>query len=253
MDMRLETLIYNSYKSLNENDKYIWNYIFNNKKKCEKMSIQELASSCNVSHTTILRFAQKLGLNGYSELKFYLKLDNNQKSTFNKDEIFNLADDIKRTTEALAQRDFSDVCSLLESSNKIYAYGSGELQKNSIKELKRNLLSVGRLVNVLEGTDELKIVSKYITENDMIFLLSLSGENKRINDFAEGLKNKGVKIVSITQNGSNRLSRLSDINIQFYTHKIASLSENLDIYSLSQFFIVNEFLTLKYLEYKNSK
>lgn len=87
----------------------------------------------------------------------------------------------------------------------------------------------------------------------MIFLLSLSGENKRINDFAEGLKNKGVKIVSITQNGSNRLSRLSDINIQFYTHKIASLSENLDIYSLSQFFIVNEFLTLKYLEYKNSK
>ena len=71
MDMRLETLIYDNYKSLNENDKHIWNYILSNKKLCESMSIQELACSCNVSHTTILRFAQKLGLNGYSELKFY--------------------------------------------------------------------------------------------------------------------------------------------------------------------------------------
>ncbi len=253
MDMRLETLIYNNYKSLNENDKYIWSYVFNNKKKCESMSIQELASSCNVSHTTILRFAQKLGLNGYSELKFYLKLDNNQNNTFNKEEIVNLSDDIKRTTEALAEKDLSDVCSLLDNSNKIYAYGSGEVQKNSVKELKRNLLTVGKLLDVLEGSEELNIVTKYITENDMIFLLSLSGENKLINNFAKALKNKGIKIVSITQNGSNTLSKLSDINIQFYTHKMARVGESLELYSLSQFFIINEFIILKYLEYKQSK
>ena len=79
MDMKLETLVYDNYKSLNENDKYIWKYILNNKKECENMSIQDLAANCNVSHTTILRFAQKLGLNGYSELKFCLKLENNKK------------------------------------------------------------------------------------------------------------------------------------------------------------------------------
>ena len=83
MDMKLEALVYDNYKSLNENDKYIWKYILNNKKECENMSIQDLAANCNVSHTTILRFAQKLGLNGYSELKFCLKLENNKKYVFN--------------------------------------------------------------------------------------------------------------------------------------------------------------------------
>ena len=33
MDMKLETLVYDNYKSLNENDKYIWKYILNNKRK----------------------------------------------------------------------------------------------------------------------------------------------------------------------------------------------------------------------------
>ena len=99
MDMKLETLVYDNYKSLNENDKYIWKYILNNKKECENMSIQDLAANCNVSHTTILRFAQKLGLNGYSELKFYLKLENKKKYVFDKEEILNVSDDIKKTIE----------------------------------------------------------------------------------------------------------------------------------------------------------
>lgn len=83
--MRLETLIYENYNKLNENDKYIWSYILNNKKECENMSIQNLALKCNVSHTTILRFAQKLGLNGYSELKFYLKMENKKRYIFDKE------------------------------------------------------------------------------------------------------------------------------------------------------------------------
>ena len=38
MDMKLETLVYDNYKSLNENDKYIWKYILNNKKNSENHS-----------------------------------------------------------------------------------------------------------------------------------------------------------------------------------------------------------------------
>ncbi len=249
MDMRLETLIYKNYKSLNENDKHIWSYILNNKKKCEDMSIKDIASNCNVSHTTVLRFAQKLGLNGYSELKFYLKLENKKKSVFNKENFFSFSDDIKKTMEILIQSDFSEVFRLLENADRIYAYGSGEVQKNAIKELKRNLLTVGKLLNVIEGISEIGTITNYISDKDVVFLLSLSGENKRINNFAEVLNQKGVKIISITQSGNNSLSKLSDVNICFYTHEVACINENLQILSVSQFFIINEILMLKYLEY----
>lgn len=253
MDLRLETLIYENYNKLNENDKHIWNYILNNKLECENMSIQELASNCNVSHTTILRFAQKIGLNGYSELKFYLKVENNNKCVFDKGEIINISDDINKTMDMLIKRDFSDICYLLDNCKQIYAYGTGEVQSNAVKELKRNLLSIGKLVNVLEGNDELEIITNYITEEDMIFLISLSGENKTVNNFAKDLNDKGVKVISITESGNNTLSKISDINIQFYTHEVARLEDNLQIFSASQFFIINEFLLVKYLEYKYSR
>ena len=253
MDLRLETLIYENYNKLNENDKHIWNYILNNKLECENMSIQELASNCNVSHTTILRFAQNIGLNGYSELKFYLKVENNNKCVFDKGEIINISDDINKTMDMLIKRDFSDICYLLDNCKQIYAYGTGEVQSNAVKELKRNLLSIGKLVNVLEGNDELEIITNYITEEDMIFLISLSGENKTVNNFAKDLNDKGVKVISITESGNNTLSKISDINIQFYTHEVARLEDNLQIFSASQFFIINEFLLVKYLEYKYSR
>lgn len=255
MDMRLETLICDNYKNLNDNDKHIWSYILNNKNKCESMSIQELASSCNVSHTTILRFAQKLGLNGYSELKFYLKQDNKNKKipVFDKIEYMKVIDDINKTMNVIVERDFTDVCELLDTCDRIYAYGSGEVQNNAVKELKRSLLSVGKLVNVLEGKDELKTVENYIKENDIIFLFSISGENKLINEFAKELKQKGTKVISICKSGNSTLSKVSDISLEIYTHEVARLDNDLRIVIGSQFFILNEFLILKYIEYKYSK
>ena len=74
--MRLEELINKNYNRLNENDLYIWQYISAHRKECEKLSIDDLANHCHVSRTTILRFSQRLGLKGYTELKVYLRIDN---------------------------------------------------------------------------------------------------------------------------------------------------------------------------------
>ena len=57
----MEELIRRKYDELNENDLEIWKYIISNKEICKKISIQQLAVFCHVSHTTILRFAKKLG------------------------------------------------------------------------------------------------------------------------------------------------------------------------------------------------
>ena len=70
--MSLDKLVESNYAQLNEIDLYIWQYILHHKRECQKISIHELAHECNVSHTSILRFTKKLGLEGFSELKFYL-------------------------------------------------------------------------------------------------------------------------------------------------------------------------------------
>lgn len=251
--MKIEELVYENYNKLNENDIYIWNFILSNKNICRNMSIQELASKCNVSHTTILRFAQKLGLQGYSELKVYLKWDSKSNSSFNEEGIENTYNDMIKTMDMLKKLDLSEAFEILDNANRIYAYGSGAVQKSSAKEIKRSLLSLGKLVNVLEGRDEISTIIRNLKENDMFFLISLSGENNFMNSFAKILREKNIKIISITQVGNNKLSQLSNVSIQFYTHPIAKIDEGLEIYPLSQFFVINEFLLLKYLEYRKAK
>ena len=39
------------------------------------MNIETLAELCNVSRSTVMRFAQKIGMSGYSELKACLRLE----------------------------------------------------------------------------------------------------------------------------------------------------------------------------------
>jgi RpiR family transcriptional regulator, glv operon transcriptional regulator len=73
--MRLEELVNKFHQHLNQTDEMIWKYIYHHKIECRKMSIHQLAAACNVSSTTIVRFAQKLSLDGFSDLKTMLKIE----------------------------------------------------------------------------------------------------------------------------------------------------------------------------------
>ena len=249
--MRLEALIDENYEKLNESDLHIWNYILNHKKECQAMSIQELASKCNVSHTTILRFTHKLGLQGYSEMKIYLKWENKQQNQFDNIQVENICNDIEKTMEVMKKRDFYDVFELFEKSDRIYVYGSGAVQKNAAEDLKRNMIFGNKLVYVLEGKSETDIILDILSSKDVFFLLSLSGNNSFMNEFAYKLKQKGVKIISVTQIGNNKLASLSDVSLQFYTHPVLLNENKAEFYSTTQFFLINQILLLKYLEYIN--
>lgn len=251
--MGLEELVKKNYDKLNENDFYIWKYIIYHKEECKNMSIQELAEKCNVSHTTILRFAHKLGLDGYSEMKVYLKWESKNKISILDEDIEKSCQYIEKTVNEIKKKDFDELFELIDNAENIYVYGSGEVQKNAAKELKRIMLFSNKLVYNLEGRSETEIILDSITEKDLFFMISLSGENSIINNFTYKLKQKGVKVASITVEGNNELSSISDFSIQFYSHPFM-LSGHRDKYcATTQFFIINELLMLKYLKYISNK
>ena len=68
--------LFNAHRAkLGENDLHIWNYVSAHRKECAELSIEALGQRCHVSRTTILRFARKLGLHGFSELKVLLRME----------------------------------------------------------------------------------------------------------------------------------------------------------------------------------
>ena len=253
MIMRLEELVGKKYDTLNENDLRIWKYILRHKEACKKMAIQDLAAACNISHTTVLRFARKLGLEGYSELKLCLKWDDETAEGIDQNEISLCCEDIEQTMSYLKKRDCSDIFELFDRAERIYSFGTGQVQKNAAEELKKNFLFLNKQIVNLDGEAEMKIMLNYCGPGDLYFLLSHSGENPFILDIAEHLKKNGSHTISITRVGNNSLSRICDISLFFYNHLVKTDNWDNELYMTSQYFLINELLMLKYMEYISLK
>lgn len=250
--MKLETLIEQNYHKLSENDLYIWEYIRTHPAVCRNISIDALSRACNISHTTILRFTRKLGLNGFSELKVILKWQENEEQPvgFAHDEIVRTVQDYQQTMEYIAMIDLTDLFTLLDQANKIYVYGSGAVQRLAALDLKQKFFHCNKLMQTIEGEEELKKLVYWMEKSDVMIFISLSGNNSFINQIAEQLKHKERTIVSICRVQSNRLIYLSDINIPFFTHPIQS-NTAVTLWPINMIYQINEFLMLRYLEFKD--
>lgn len=250
--MKLDELINKYYKQLNENDLYIWNYISKHKKECETLPIDKLANKCNVSRTTILRFAQKLSLKGYGELKVYLKLDNTitQENT-NNVEIF--CDAYTEVIKNIKEKDCTEIFKAIEKANTLYVYGIGMVQSSIKKEIKRAFLTAGKVFYDLSGYTEATAIVNLATDKDLFVIISMSGENQFILDISKNLKIRNIPIISITRLKDNSLAKISDYNLYTSTALIPKISNDIDFESLTCYFILIEILFLKYMEYKTHK
>lgn len=246
--MRLETLIGQNYHRLNENDLYIWEYIRTHPRECRDISIDALSGACCTSHTTILRFAKKLGLSGFSELKVILKWQEQPGSAFHPDELTRTMQDYQQTMEYLCTVDFSDLFALIQQAGQIYIYGSGSVQQRAARGLKEKFFHSHKLMHIVEGETEMRKLAARLRENDLMIFISLSGNNIFVNQVAELLKKNGRTVVSICRVQSNRLIYLSDINIPFFSHAI-EIDQAVPIWPTNMLFQVNDFLLLRYLEF----
>ena len=136
----LDKLVEQNYQQLNENDLYIWQYILHHKNECQKMSINDLAHQCNVSHTSILRFAKKIGLEGFSELKFHLKIDSQQWLDFDREAIQETYQDFNDTMQMMINRDFTKIMEMIDNAQRIFVYGTGVVQEHMARELRREFV-----------------------------------------------------------------------------------------------------------------
>lgn len=247
--MKLEELIKQHYSQLTENERYIWSFIVHHKPDCEKYSIQKLAQVCNVSTSAILRFVRKLEFQGYSEFKYYLKWDIKNDSSFGVNQVDLSCEQLIDTITYMKKQDFTKLFQMMEQAGRIFVYSTGEVQKNAAKEIKRCFTAANLLIHTLEGIEETRIIVNQLLPDDLFLMLSLSGENKVMNQFVEILKKKSIKIVSITGFAHSYLEKHSDFHIFFMTHEVQTQIKNHKVYMMTHYFLITELLFLRYLEY----
>ena len=251
--MRLEELVNKYYDKLNQNDIYIWRYIVKNKKKCSKLTIEQLAILCNVSRTTILRFSQKLSLKGFSELKIYLKWETSEEVQIETDSVKIMCDGYKRAIDDIGKRDFTGACKLIYEAKRVFIYGSGDIQMAVARQLKMMFLHGGKCLYDFEGLSIDATFFSLVSPDDLVILISLSGESEKVVELAKKMKLNNVKVLSITKLKDNLLASLSDENIYITTSQINVDSNYRTFESTTILYITAEILFVNYSLYKKNR
>ena len=122
--MRLEEIINKHRENLNDTDMVIWKYILNHRSEARHISIHELARDCAVSSTTIVRFAQKLGFDGFGELKAVLKMETAEQSDYSADVLNDLGKFYRQIWDKLSTSNYDDASRLIHESNRVFAFAS---------------------------------------------------------------------------------------------------------------------------------
>ena len=248
--MRLDDLVQEHYDNMGANDRRIWQYVCKNKEACRTMSLHQLADACEVSHTTVLRFLKLLGMDGYSEFKTFLKWDSSSRPVFDTRSVEENSFNLTRTLASIQQADCSELFDRMNQAKRLYAYGSGAVQKAASKVLKDYLILAEQLLHVIEGKEERRMALKQMQKGDVVFLFSVSGNNPVMNDYARELKDAGVILVAICQDGANDLSKLCHFYLPFFTQKIDIGRHGLNYYSSAGMFLIAETLTSNYTAYE---
>lgn len=248
--MTIEELVVAYYSNLNDNDKIIWNYIKDHKEVCTSMPIEVLAKKCNVSRTTISRFAKKLHLDGYAELKYYLKKNTVRQTQADRQiDIEDMFWNYHYMLDEIRHKDFSKVAKMIDQADRVIVVSTGTMQRLVAQELERLFMKSGKFMNRVSGPAEMEQLPNWLAPKDLVIFISLSGERDEVVDLAKKLKVNGVPIISITRVSTNSLAKQADeaVYVQFND---VELNESSHYMNLTMFFTIIELLYIYYYNYK---
>lgn len=254
--MQFDELV-NCYREhLNDTDMAILKYIFQHRNETKHISIHVLAKNCAVSSTAIVRFSQKLGFDGFGELKAFLKMETAAEKNLQGDLLKCLKDFYSQTAEKIFKWNFDDANKLIHKSKRVFAFASGYVQSNVVQELKRLFFYDNILIYELKGREEFRSILYTLTDDDVFIFVSLSGETPLVVDFAKQLKLRGVPFISITKLHDNTLAGLSTVNLYISPADFDIRDEEItpvSFKSMLPYFMLIEIWYVKYRSWLNSQ
>ena len=252
--MELESQVAAHYGEMTAVERTIWQYIKANPDQCRTASISQVARACHVAPTSITRFTHRIGLSGYAELKMALKWQmESEKAPPDPFALDRCLQDYRLTLDALETRDYADYLAVLDQTQRLFAFGTGEVQRHAAREIKRLFMFCQRSVFVAEGMTELSAIAPHIGTGDAIFVFSMSGNNPAANALLARLKAQGCRLITVTSYEDNALSHLSDAHFGFYNHKVINGNGTRpDAHLSAPFFLISEILFVKYHEHQKT-
>ncbi|MGY3765487.1 MurR/RpiR family transcriptional regulator [Vagococcus vulneris] len=194
---------------------------------------------------------KKLGLSGYSELKFLLNQKTRQKEAMAKEgiDLFKSQEaDITNTLTNINLEELSGAAALIERSQIIYCYGTGYSQRKAAEEFSKQMIACGKKVIMIPNQTELDMMAHIMTVQDCLIIVSLSGETAAIKNTILNLNIRNIEIISVTRSGPNFISRHSSFSLFYYLTEF-SVKNAIESLSFVTLHLIMDYIVRYYLTY----
>lgn len=235
---------------LSEMERELFNYTTRNLHLVRDMSIRSFASACFVSTSTVLRYVRKLGYAGWLEFQQAVKETEAesrklvipnivQKENYADSYLKNIIEAVKVITDEKMEH-FDQI---MNRYPKIYILGSG-LSEEVGHYFYRVLKMIGYNVEFPTADYEIGSVIRRIKREDVLMVLSYSGDNEKIIHNIERIFCVATPtIISITRADNNVIQNMSDLN--FYVFADELNYDNMDVTSRCGMIAILEVLLYK--------
>ena len=191
-------------------------------------SAQNLATKINVSDASIVRFAQKVGFSGLSELKYTLQNELDKESTIISHNAYTLLmQDYNILTEALFKMIKPDHIDILRKqmlkAKRIFIVGLD--QNRNVAELATNKFTLlGMDVQAITTRDALKFRASLATHEELFLIITFSGNRHSLAEALGEIIQNDSFIALISNYEKSICSAYADI--VFLIPKTSSLENN---------------------------
>ncbi|BDR57904.1 MurR/RpiR family transcriptional regulator [Xylocopilactobacillus apicola] len=254
--MKLIELENKHYDKLNQNERDILLFINQNKDFVKNASLEKIAAKTHFSKSAIFRLCQKLGLNGYSQLKYLLEDESHIIQPAHDEPIDFVSQSVKSVLWVANQfrnSQLNDAYQTIEEAPHVYIYSTGWVQEIVAEQLKRNLYLTNKLTYDLpHAKTELKMMITNAEPKDILMIISYSGMNPTLLEAVEELTYSGIRTIAFTSLRQNELSKIVTYNFYYETIK-KKISNKSEVDFFGNLFILIDLFSMGYIKFKHNK
>jgi len=220
--LRIKTM----YDDMGSGEKKIADWLLNHQNEVISLSISELAEECGCGEATIVRFAKRLGLEGYQELKISIAQESSGTGHIINESISGddscaviftkISNDIysslAHTKKVLNDHNMELAAKKILEADRIAIFGLGNSASIAIdaqhKFLRAGLNAAAYCDNHMQA-----IVASHLSKNDVVIGISHSGSSRDIVEAMKIAKEAGAATICITNFGKSPIIKQSDITL----------------------------------------
>lgn len=211
----LVSKVHRNYGIYTSSEKKIAEALLSKPDKIKYLSIQELASFCDVSTSTITRFVQKNGYKNFIDFRLAIPTDSKPISHSNTivDTVTAYYEkNISHSVELIDLEKIKTITNDIKKKKMVYIWGLGSSGRTS-SEFEQTLTRMGILVKAVTDPHMLLLTAPRVTKEDLVIIISISGRSEEILA-AMSLLDSKCKVAVLTSDPNSFVAKKSDYILQ---------------------------------------